>query len=245
MNVFGAFTFGGLIKTFIPGCVWLGALLLAWRALRLFVPALSELPFPETSTGQQNALVLAIPVAILLGLLSNIVVFMGFNDLLVRNPVRRNDWPLFELYDWLVRELRTEYWGLLKCGEARLQAAFSLHSDVELLTLQAVGVENLAYVREQYWFHMEFQVNLLLATFVMLLSVLAPLLDPGLRAGGLGTAGWQALAFAGLLSAFCWLLLAAARKNYRKHIAKMSSVIAATICAARKAADVPAKAAGA
>lgn len=73
MNVFGAFTFGSLIKTFIPGFVWLVALWLLWRGGAALVPVLPPLP-AVTDSQLQNGLVAAIPIAILLGLLSNIVV---------------------------------------------------------------------------------------------------------------------------------------------------------------------------
>jgi hypothetical protein len=90
MNIFGAVTFGSLIKTFLPGLVWLIAFVIVdadlaqlcgyesylWKILanKDVVPAL---------------LILAFPSSILIGLLSNVVVFMGLNDLLVRNPFKR------------------------------------------------------------------------------------------------------------------------------------------------------------
>ncbi len=95
MNLFGSFTFGSLIKTFIPGLVWALAMLLYWRDADAWLPKL--LPsLPSTGDGQ-TLLVLAIPVGILLGLLSNIVVFMGVNDWLVRHRVQISHAPLYAL----------------------------------------------------------------------------------------------------------------------------------------------------
>jgi hypothetical protein len=142
MNVFGAFTFGSLIKTFIPGFVWLVALWLLWRGTALLLPVIPQLPVLSDSQ-LQNALVAAIPVAILLGLLSNIVVFMGVNDALVRQPVRRHAPDLFALQDWVIGRVRDEYRVKLALPDA-LTRAFASHADAELLILQTIGVAHLA-----------------------------------------------------------------------------------------------------
>lgn len=227
VNVFGAFTFGSLIKTFIPGFGWLIALLLIWRDLHSWVPALPPLPPVPTSSDQQNALVLAIPIAVLLGLLSNIIVFMGVNDGLVRRPVERANPQLFALYRLAVRRMRDQYWTSLDCTDAALRRSFDEHIDPEILMLPTVEVTRLAYVREQYWFHLEFQVNLLFATFVGLLALLA---SPEIAGAPRVEAAWRGGTAVVLLGGACWLLLRAARKNYCRHVAKMTSLITATLC---------------
>lgn len=228
MNVFGAFTFGGLIKTFIPGFVWLVALWLFWRGAEALVPVIPAMPHvPDSQWG--NALIVAIPVAILLGLLSNIVVFMGVNDVLVRLPVRKKSETLFRLYDWVINRLREEYREQLNCLERPIQDAFVSHADPEYLVLETVGVEHLAYVREQYWYHMEFQLNLLLAIFVSLLGILLQQASEMIGPHWQPAAEWAGFAFL-VLGGVCWLLLRAARKNYSRHVAKMTSVMAAAIC---------------
>jgi hypothetical protein len=230
MNIFGAFTFGSLIKTFIPGFVWLAALWLLWQGVESVLPIMPHMP--EVPKDQfQNLLVAAIPVAILLGLLSNIVIFMGVNDILVRRPVRRRFTDLFALYDRVVRRVRDDYWNQLGGTDQPLTDTFAAQADAEILVLETIGLENLAYVREQYWYHMEFQLNLLLAIFVALVGLIL-----GLMPAFFGPAWRPALEWAVfdllILGGMCGVLLYAARKNYQRHVAKMTSLLVAAICGA-------------
>ena len=233
MNVFGAFTFGSLIKIFLPGLIWVLALVLLWRDAHAIFPLV---PPPLTIDGEeQNLLVLAIPASIMLGLLSNIVVFMGLNDVLVRSPIRRRQPDLFELYDWLVARIRQESWDKLGCADAGLQTLFMAQADAELLVLNKVGMSELIYVREQYWYHMEFQVNLALA----LLGVLAGLLlAPQVRDAcdayadcGPAIAAWvRCLVEVVTLGGLCVFLRTGALKNDSRHVAKMCALMTAVIC---------------
>jgi hypothetical protein len=224
MNVFGAFTFGSLIKTFIPGFVWVVALGLIWRDLaHLLGPAVPALPDPAGQ--EQNALVVAIPLSVLFGLLSNIVVFMGVNDRLVRNPVRRRNAELFGLYDYLLGRLRADSWKLVACLDRAHAESFLRHADSELLILETIGLDRLIYVREQYWYHLEFQVNLILAVAALLAGLLGSPSVLVLAAAGLIRGAAEMVALGSLLV----LLLFAARKNYHRHIGKMCTLMAASI----------------
>jgi len=227
MNVFGAFTFGSLIKTFIPGFVWLVALWLLWGGLAAALPALTQRPALDTVL-TQNSLVVAIPVAIVLGLLSNIIAFMGVNDVLIRDPVRRRTPDLFRLYDQIAGRIRHHFRDKLAFGDAALDRGFDSHADAELLLLQTIGMTHLAYVREQYWYHMEFQVNLLLATATGLLGLLLEQVPRTMGSEFHSAAEWAGVDIL-LVGGACWFLLRAARKNYRRHVAKMTSVMAAAL----------------
>jgi hypothetical protein len=227
MNIFGAFTFGSLIKTFIPGFVWLVALWLLWRGAAALIPVLPPLPtLPESE--YQNALV-ALPLAILLGLLSNIVVFMGVNDALVRGPVKRRATDLFALQDWVIRRVRDKYSARLGAMEQAVASAFYQHADAEWLILDRIGVKHLAYVREQYWYHMEFQVNLFLAVATALVGLLAGLAPDMWGPAPRPAAEWIVTATV-VLGGLCWFLLRAARKNFHRHVAKMTSLMVAAVC---------------
>jgi hypothetical protein len=236
MNVFGAFTFGSLIKTVIPGFVWLVALWLVWQGCAALIPGIH--PVPDMSQVKlQDALLATIPIAILLGLVSNIIVFMGVNDVLVRNPVSRHARcrPLIDLQEWVKKRLLEDYRDQLAIADERLAEAFIDHVDPELLILETIGVQNLAYVREQYWYHMEFQVNLLLAIATALIGLLIGLVPEAIGVNLSLRADWQlasewAVFAAVVLGGLCWFLLRAARKNFRRHVAKMTSLMAAAIC---------------
>jgi len=224
MNIFGAFTFGSLIKTFLPGFVWLVAMVMVSVDL-------ASLVWPQTSlwsyiqSKDQSALVLAIPASILLGLLSNVVVFMGLNDRLVREPMKRSDPNLFNLYQDLCRRIRDKCWDSLNCQDQGLQRTFSERIDPEIILLHTIGLDKLAYVREQYWYHLEFQLNLMvslwaLAAAIYLYAVLNLAVVEQLTV----------VLLASLIVLMTFGLLAAARKNYTRHVAKMASLMAVVLC---------------
>jgi hypothetical protein len=225
MNIFGAFTFGSLIKTFLPGFVWLIAIaMLEGDISRLHGVAPVILGY--AAAHDQSALVLAIPTAILLGLLSNIIVFLGVNDWLVRDPVRAANPGLFTLHDRLATKLRERCWDGLAWTDGDLRRSFDRFTDAELIMLPEIGVDRLSYVREQYWYHLEFQVNLLLSVVVIFAAatISAALSGQPVRTFLLHTMVY--LVLAGLA---CALLRHAARKNYQRHIAKMLSLMAAVL----------------
>jgi len=227
MNIFGAFTFGSLIKTFLPGFVWLVAIGIVEADISR---AMSAPPLMLTfiQAHEQTAVVLAIPAAILLGLLSNMVVFMGINDRLVRQPVRRDNPALFQLYDRLTAGIRDRTWAPLGCTDDALRTAFHAHADVELILLPILGVDKIAYMREQYWYHLEFQINLLLSIVVIFLALL---FSAAYNAGSVLTFCLQVLIYLAILIPICILLCRAARKNYQRHVAKMLSLIAGVAAA--------------
>jgi hypothetical protein len=225
MNIFGAFTFGSLIKTFLPGFVWLIAIGIVEADISRF-HGLEPLLFGYASAHDQAALILTIPASILLGLMSNIVVFMGVNDVLVRNPVKKKNPALFTLHDRLAKELRDRCWANLAQVDASDRAEFDRCADVEIVMLHTIGVDKLAYVREQYWYHLEFQVNLLLSIVVMIAAAIA---GSVLGAESISTAIFHAVAYLVVAVPVCWLLFLAARKNYQRHIAKTMSLMAAVL----------------
>jgi len=234
MNVFGAFTFGSLIKTFIPGFVWAIALLLVWRDLRGLMTDIIP-PVLSVSGWESTAVVLAVPAIVLLGLLSNILVFMGVNDVLVRNPVKRSDKLLFALHDGLEQQVRAKYWDRMKTVVPGLKDTFFRYADAELLILKEIGLSELIYVREQYWYHMEFQVNMLLGTVCCLIGLLG---SPSI----VGTAMTKAIVLrmaleAAVMLSLCILLYVSALKNYRRHVAKMCALMAVDLGAAAVPAE--------
>lgn len=226
MNIFGAFTFGSLIKTFLPGFVWLIAIGILEADVSQFVEE-PPIIFSFAKANTQAALILAIPASILLGLLSNIAVFMGVNDRWIRDPVKKANPGLFALYDRLAGQIRDRYWTLVECTDEDVRKEFDLHIDVELIMLQTIGVDKLAYVREQYWYYLEFQINLILSILVLFLSMSA---SSALNTNSFNTFLAHVALYFALMAPVCGLLFRAARKNYQRHIAKMSSLMASIVC---------------
>lgn len=220
MNIFGSFTFGSLIKTFLPGVVWLIAICILeadWALLNQTKPIL----FTYAQTKDQTAILLAFPAAIFLGLMSNVLVFMGINDCLVRKPVRRLNANLFALFDDLEQRVRDRYRQLLMIDNQRREP-FGTYTDVEIVMLTELDLPKLAYVREQYWYHLEFQMNLLVS-LVPLIGALA--WRAYLSANTMMEWLWPVIFDVSLFFLACALLITAARKNYARHIAKMSSLM--------------------
>ncbi len=225
MNIFGSFTFGSLIKTFLPGFVWLIALgvleadVAQWRGHEGYI-------WGFLKAKDQAALVLAIPASILLGLLSNVAVFMGLNDRWVRDPVKLAEPALFALHGRLARQLLDQCWTALAWNDAQMRQSFDDRIDPEIILVERIGFEKLAYVREQYWYHLEFQLNLLLSLLALLLALFF--------SAFINAASWpRALLYAALCVFAGYVvrkrLLQAAKKNYSRHIAKMASLMAAML----------------
>ncbi len=228
MNIFGAFTFGSLIKTFLPGLVWLLAILILEIDVARMLNAEPPL-WNFVKAKDQAALVLAIPASILIGLISNIVVFMGINDWLVRIPVRRSNPDLCALYDALAQRIRERCWTSLKDAAPRLKGAFDTNIDPEVVALHTIGVEKLAYLREQYWYHLEFQLNLLLSLAAMAVALVLLIVTSAASAELRAALVLTCIVVTALIMA---ALLKAARKNYCRHVAKMASMMAAVLCPA-------------
>ena len=130
--------------------------------------------------------------------------------------------------------IRSQCRETLALDQQEARHDFDTHTDVELIMLAELGTTTLAYVREQYWYHLEFQMNLLLS-FV------------GLFVGAaLNTGLGPCTGISLLLNLFLYflvfpvmgaLLLTAARKNYARHISKMLSLMVGVLCQREKKAS--------
>jgi hypothetical protein len=228
MNIFGAVTFGSLIKTFLPGLVWLCAFAILEADYAQFRGHESYvLKILGNKEEASTLLILAFPASIFVGLLSNVVVFMGLNDLLVRNPFRRTNKKLAALHARLSQMLRDKSWAALGLNDAELKASFDRWTDPEIIIVERIGAEKLAYVREQYWYHLEFQLNLLLSFFAVFVALaISTFINGGFTSlCGIGFFLGAVVLFALL----CFGLLCAARKNYERHMAKMVSLLTAVL----------------
>ncbi|WP_298242285.1 hypothetical protein [uncultured Bradyrhizobium sp.] len=236
MNIFGAVTFGSLIKTFLPGLVWLCAFgiveadIAQYRGYESYV-----LKILGNSSQASTLLIIAFPASIFVGLLSNIIVFMGLNDWLVRTPFKESNGELFALHAKLSQMLRDKSWEALGLNDDGLKRSFNLYTDPEIILVERIGPEKLAYVREQYWYHLEFQLNLLISFCAVFLALVVSAFLNGAfdSAGGFGRLVVMIVGY-GLIS--LWLR-GAARKNYARHVAKMASLLTAVLTKQEEADD--------
>lgn len=239
MNVFGSFTFGSLIKTFLPGLMWLCGLVIfemdiaTWRGATSYAQDFMH-AFP------QAAIILAIPVSILLGVFSNVIVFMGLNDHLVRNPAKKSGVgsTTSELYELVCSKIREFTWEPIDTSAAPADCTSNACVDAEILVLNELGVAQLSFVREQYWYYVEFLMNLMLALWVLAAAFclrfwITEENEFAFRASAM------TIAVVCLLS---WFLVRAARKNYCKHLAKMLSLILSVLSKQQRAEIAAARA---
>jgi len=239
MNLSRSFSFGTVIKTFLPGLVVLAAIVMVARVVT-DLGLLSSSIWDFVARHEQAALVIAVPSAALLGLISNILVFMGLNDALVRTPVRKRNVKLFELFDLVEDQIRKNYWKHVACTKTAVREEFLKAADVELIMLPEIGVEKISYVRQQYWYHLEFQVNLILSATLFFLALIALMFvscQDCSNVGGLGIL--IVLAYA----VFLIFMTKAARKNYHRHICKMLSLMTSFLCSMDQPAPRPARSA--
>ncbi|NEW90418.1 hypothetical protein [Rhodopseudomonas sp. BR0M22] len=217
MNFFGAFTFG--VKTFLPGFVWLAILIVGEDKIG---PNLALSSIWKFAIAQPTlALGLALPVATLLGLLSNIVVFMGPLDSLVRDPVLEQDEKLRELCAHLSGCLLDRCWSSGSFQRPDLREEFDSKIDPELLLIEKIGVATVDHIREGYWYHLEFQLNLLLSLVgVMIVTLFYVVESPA------PTTSLLILLMTPLVGVY---LLKSARKNFARYMAKRASLIAAVL----------------
>jgi hypothetical protein len=228
MNIFGAVTFGSLIKTFLPGLVWLCAFAILEADIAQYGGYKSYvLKILGSKEQASTLLIIAFPASIFVGLLSNVVVFMGLNDWLVRNPFKIKNSELSALHTRLSQMLRDKSWTVLGLNDDTLKPSFDRWTDPEIILVERIGPEKLAYVREQYWYHLEFQLNLLISFFAVFIALVISALINGVfdSAGGFG----RFVAMVVIYVLISLGLLHAARKNYERHVAKMASLLTAVL----------------
>ena len=165
MNVFGSFGFGRLIKTFLPGYVALLGILLAFDAGL----AREKYGFEVFSVLSENAVlssVASVPLAIILGLLSNMVFYVGGTNVLVYSPCRERLKDIESLKEKLYSDAYKS-WKNTDVVSNERYVAFQKHSEPEFFFLAAVRLDKLAYLRDSYWYYLEFQLNIMLSSAVL------------------------------------------------------------------------------
>jgi hypothetical protein len=227
MNIFGAVTFGSLIKTFLPGLVWLCAFAIVeadiaqYRGYESYVVKILG-----NKDQAATLLIIAFPASIFVGLLSNVIVFMGLNDWLVRTPFKLKNKELSDLHARLSQMLLDKSWTALGLNDGALKNTFNRFTDPEIILVERIGPEKLAYVREQYWYHLEFQLNLLMSFFAVFVALVVSAFLNGVFDS---TGGVRLIVVIVVYVLISLGLLCAARKNYERHVAKMASLLTAVL----------------
>ena len=134
---------------------------------------------------------------------------------------------LFDLHACLANKVREECWTALALGRPDLKASFDEWTDPEIIIIERIGADKLAYVREQYWYHLEFQLNLLISLVAVFVAISVSIfINYGFNLALIA----ERMAAATIACGFvCYGLLMAARKNYERHMAKMASLMIALL----------------
>jgi hypothetical protein len=160
MELFGSFGFGRILKTLLPGFV---ALLGMLGYAELTIIAINGtpiiIPFALARAGAFSAA--AVPVAIILGVLSNTVCFVYAHRALQRHHAAHVP-RYYELAE-VFRELLAQ--RIITTSNSSRDAALFIvaEADISGLLLPLLQVDKLAFVKERFWSYGEFQLNMLAA----------------------------------------------------------------------------------
>lgn len=232
--MYGAFSFGKIIKTILPGSVLAGALVLlcetAWFAYTgssfLGLLAMQEL---LTVAGA-----ILVPVSLLLGFILNTFVWLHLNGL-VRKRVDAQllHSPFAELRAALCEQLQGEVTEQMGEPHARLcQGGWPARTAIEYYFLPVVSVEHLTHLWESYFSWYEFHLNTLCA-----LAISVPFVWALLLVRFAVGPGWSILLCAGVALTvlwLCWMLWTAAIRNMLAYERNLVLLIAGSIAAATK-----------
>ncbi|HWM92538.1 MAG TPA: hypothetical protein VN493_17365 [Thermoanaerobaculia bacterium] len=232
MNLLGTFSFGRIIKTFLPGFVIVFSLVLLLDALISLIglaPGDSLLRWIA-----QNSLLtsfVAIPLSLICGIFSNMVLFVYLTDSVIRRPFRKGNEELFdlqkEIFDHLYSKINSRR---ILPQELSRRLRKSEAFDLEYLLFPIIPLDKLIFLQESYWYYLEFQINMCLATVLFTLGSLFWSLT---NYFSLGITWWRYLAalVVGLLIAtyLVRLSIRAARRNYARHVQKLLNLLVGSV----------------
>ncbi len=160
MNLFNAFSFGRLIKTFLPGfLIFFGvcAYIDMFSEVILGAFILSNFAFKQPAI----FIVILIPSSIILGVFSNIVFFTFATEFIIEKRHRSNESKFYEFETNILDNIKQDIIKNLKFDD--IGDGFRDNIDIKAFLLNRIGIEKLAYLKDCYWYYLEFQLNILLA----------------------------------------------------------------------------------
>lgn len=224
MNLFGTFSYGNIIKTFIPGVFFVVAIALLvddYNYLRSGVYII----FDFTSSNPVLSIALLIPLSIFMGIVSNSLCFTLIIPRFIEQPFKDKNPDFLEYKNSVIKEMKSHYMALLKTP-SDMEKSFNDHMDVRSFLLNKKELSTLQYLRESYWYFMEFQVNSIMAITILAFGgVLNIILR--YKSGAMPSD----MVFAYLIVIFLCvsvlfkMFMSAARENYVKHEKKSLSYL--------------------
>ena len=232
--MYGAFSFGKIIKTILPGSILAATLFAIVEELwfRAYgTSLLVTLVQKEAATVAGAALV---PLSLILGFLLNTIVWLNFNRRIrrsVKSELEKT--PFAQLRAALCELVQYDVNG--KMGQARADACKDTWPDplaLEYYFLPAITVERLAYLWESYFSWYEFQLNTSCALAASGIAVIGVLLHR--QPMSPQWTGVLCVSIAVACVALCGMLWRAAVKNMAAYEKNLVLLIAGSVNAAAR-----------
>ncbi len=166
MNLFSAFSFGSLIKTFLPGLVLFFVLLVYIELFGYWIHGYLGI-FVSLFKNPLLITFISIPASIFLGVILNSIVFSGLSGYLLENKHQKNNKSFYEFRKYVISKTNEKMSTFFDLSEEQKEI-FKQTVDPRYFFLHKESLTNLMYLRESYWYYLEFQLNTLVAiTFGM------------------------------------------------------------------------------
>jgi hypothetical protein len=166
MNLFSAFSFGSLIKTFLPGLVLFFVFLVYIELFGYWIHGYLGI-FEHLFRNPLLITFISIPTSIFLGVILNSIVFSGLSGYLLENRHEKNNRSFYEFRKYVIAKTNEKMSTYFDISEQQKEI-FKQTVDPRYFFLHKESLANLMYLRESYWYYLEFQLNTLVAiTFGM------------------------------------------------------------------------------
>lgn len=163
MNLFGAFNFGRLIKTFLPGFIFLIATL-GYIAIFNYYLAGQEKILAYCASNPVLFIGVSIPTSIILGIFSNIVFFTYGTTRLIREKHEKKNRDFYKFKNKIYSSVK-EYFANKFTQDHETNEQFYKNCDVEYLLFRELPLDKLVFLQESYWYYLEFQINIYLGVW--------------------------------------------------------------------------------
>lgn len=221
MNIFGNFSFGKIIKTFLPGFVIFFSF---YSMIDAFLFLYQPEYYPMKFLSQQILFVgfMMIPLSIIFGIISNIVFYVHFTDKYVRENFRNNNEDFSIIEAEFKKALRNKISNDNEFTKMVMQDFTEI--DIKYLLMPILPLEKLIHLQEGYWYYLEFIQNLILSIIIFGVSVIFYVSIFWIKMGFSFILIIMTFLFLLLMILLVKLLKAAAIKNYKSHRFKLLSM---------------------
>jgi hypothetical protein len=224
MNFFGTFAYGNIIKTFIPGFLLTIAIALFiddyiyWRNGTFFI-------FNFSRSNPVLTIGFIIPISFFWGIFSNTICFTYVIPKIIETPFKIKNKEFIKYKKKIIACLLKHYESILEIPY-ELVVSYEKYFDVRSFLLNRENSDIVQYLKESYWYYMEFQLNSLISFGLLSLSGIINIL---LRYKTNTISGDLVFPFIVFIvtgyTIMFKLFIPAAKQNYKKHEEKTLSYL--------------------